>query len=53
MHDVGKVKNVTLVGAPDAKVVWEAKDGTLTFSAAPLAPDTLPCQHAWVFRIAR
>ena len=53
MHDVGKVKGVTLVGAPDAKVDWREEGGTLTFTAAPLAPDTLPCQHAWTFKVAR
>ena len=53
MHDVGKVKNVTLVGVPDAKVDWREEGGTLTFSAPPLAPDRLPCQHAWTFKVER
>lgn len=43
---------VTVVEAGE-RTRYEANWESLTFTAAQLAPDTLPCQHAWVFKIER
>ncbi|MCQ2389237.1 MAG: alpha-L-fucosidase [Kiritimatiellae bacterium] len=48
----GVVKSVTLLGSK-AEVAWKAKDGGVVISPAPLAPDALPCEHAWAFKISR
>ena len=49
---VEKDAKVSLVGS-DAKIETKAQDDALVIVPPVLAPSSAPCEHAWVYRIAK
>lgn len=48
----GRVKDVSLVGS-SIDVPFAVSDGVVTLRPPAISPTSLPCEHAWVFKVSR
>jgi len=52
VNHIAKADSVSLLGSP-LPVTFKCSDGALTIEPPVVNPGTLPCEYAWIFKIAR